>query len=76
MIRKLLQTVGLVVAVLFLLSAVAMAAEMTRTRADDNGCIMAKGGDGVEMKVMAPGAKVGDKMNCDEKGTCAKKMLQ
>ena len=51
-------------------------AEMTCTRADDNGCIMAKGGDGVEMKVTAPGAKVGDKMNCDEKGTCAKKILQ
>ena len=31
--------------VLFIVSAVAMAAEMTCTCADDNGCTMAKGGD-------------------------------
>jgi hypothetical protein len=37
---------------------------------------MAKGGDGKETKVAAPGAKVGDKMNCDDKGTCTKKLLQ
>jgi hypothetical protein len=37
---------------------------------------MAKGGDGKEAKVTAPGVKVGDKMNCDDKGTCTKKMLQ
>ena len=37
---------------------------------------MAKGGDGKEAKVTAPGVKVGDKMNCDDKGTCTKKLLQ
>jgi hypothetical protein len=37
---------------------------------------MAKGGNGEEMKGTAPGAKVGDKMNCDEKGTCTKKLMQ
>jgi hypothetical protein len=76
MVRKLLQTVMVVLAVLVLVSTVALAAEMTCTRADDNGCTMAKGGNNEEMKVTAPGAKVGDKMNCDEKGTCTKKLMQ
>jgi hypothetical protein len=76
MMRKLLQTVILVLAVLVLVSTVAMAAEMTCTEADKNGCIMAKGGDDKEVKVAAPGAKVGDKLTCDEKGTCTKKMMQ
>ena len=49
-----------------------LATEMTCTDADKNGCTMAKGGDGKETKVAAPGAKVGDKMNCDDKGTCTK----
>jgi hypothetical protein len=76
MIRKVLQTLVVVLAVLFIVSAVAMAAEMTCTRADDNGCTMAKGGNGEEMKVTGPGVKIGEKMNCDEKGTCSKKLLQ
>ena len=76
MVRKLLQTVMLVLAVLVLVSTVAMAADMTCTEADKNGCTMAKGGDDKETKVAAPGAKVGDKLSCDEKGTCTKKMLQ
>jgi hypothetical protein len=37
MIRKLLHTLALVLALLFLVSTVALAAEMTCTRADDNG---------------------------------------
>jgi hypothetical protein len=76
MVRKLLQTVMVVLAVLVLVATVATAAEMTCTEADKNGCTMAKGGDGKETKVAAPGAKVGDKMTCDEKGTCTKKLLQ
>jgi len=75
MIRKLLQGVTLF-AVLSIVAPVAMAAEMTCTRADENGCTMAKGGNGEESKVTAPGVKVGEKMNCDEKGTCSKKLLQ
>jgi hypothetical protein len=75
MLRKLLATMTLL-AMLSLVSPAAMAADMTCTRADDNGCTMAKGGNGEEMKVTAPGAKIGDKMNCDEKGTCAKKLMQ
>ena len=76
MVRKLLQTLALVLAVLCIVATVAMAAEMTCTVAEANGCTMAKGGDGKEAKVTAPGVKVGDKMNCDDKGTCTKKMLQ
>jgi hypothetical protein len=37
---------------------------------------MAKGGDGKETKVTAPGVKVGDTMHCDDKGTCTKKIMQ
>ena len=76
MVRKLLQTLALVLAVLCIVATVAMAAEMTCTVAEANGCTMAKGGDGKEAKVTAPGVKVGDKMNCDDKGTCTKKLLQ
>jgi hypothetical protein len=76
MTRKALQTVALIFALLLLVSTTAMAAEMTCTEANDNGCTMAKGGDGKEVKVTSPGTKVGDKLNCDEKGTCSKKLMQ
>jgi hypothetical protein len=76
MVHKLLQTVMLVLLVLCIMSTVAMAADMTCTEADKNGCTMAKGGDDKETKVPAPGAKVGDKLSCDEKGTCTKKLMQ
>jgi hypothetical protein len=76
MVRKILQTLAVVLVVLCLVATIAMAAEMTCTEADKNGCTMAKGGDGKETKVAAPGAKVGDKMSCDDKGTCTKKMMQ
>ena len=76
MVRKLLHTLVLVLAVLFIVATVALAAEMTCTVAEPNGCTMAKGGDGKESKVTAPGVKVGDKLNCDDKGTCTKKLLQ
>jgi len=76
MVRKLLQTLAMVFVMLFIVSTVALAAEMTCTVADANGCTMAKGGDGKESKVTAPSVKVGDKMNCDDKGTCTRKLLQ
>jgi hypothetical protein len=76
MARKLVRMIMLVLAVLVLMSTVVMAAEMICTEADKNGCTMAKGGNDKETKVAAPGAKVGDKLTCDEKGTCTKKILQ
>jgi len=74
MIRNLLKAVAFTGAVMFIVPTFAVAAEMTCTAADANGCTMAKGGDGKETKVTAPSMKVGDKMNCDDKGTCTKKM--
>jgi hypothetical protein len=76
MVRKFLQTLALVLAVLFIVATGAMAADMTCSEADKNGCTMAKGGNEKEMKVSAPGAKVGDKLSCDDKGTCTKKLMQ
>ena len=76
MVWKLLQTAMLVLLVLCIVSTVALAADMTCTEADKNGCTMAKGGNDKETKVVAPGAKVGDKLSCDEKGTCTKKLMQ
>jgi hypothetical protein len=76
MIRHFLKAVAFASAVMFVVPTFAGAAEMTCTATDDNGCITAKGGDGKETKVKAPGAKVGDKMNCDDKGTCTKKLMQ
>jgi hypothetical protein len=57
-------------------STVALAAEMTCTVAEANGYTMAAGGDGKESKVTAPGVKVGFKINCDDKETCTKKLMQ
>src|SRR5437016_12792245 len=62
MIQKLTKTLGLAVAVLCVVSTLAVAGEMTCTKADDKGCIMAKGADGKEMAVIGAGMKMGDKM--------------
>ena len=64
MIRKLAKTLGFAVAVLFVVSTLAGAGEMTCTKADDKGCTMAKGPDGKEMAVMGAGMKMSDKMDC------------
>jgi hypothetical protein len=76
MVRKILQTLALVFVGLCIVATVAMAAEMTCTEADKHGCTMAKGGDGKETKVAAPGTKVGNKMHCDDKGMCTRKLMQ
>lgn len=64
MIQKLTKTLGLAVAALCVISTLAVAGEMTCTKADEKGCIMAKGADGKEMVVMGAGMKMGDKMDC------------
>jgi hypothetical protein len=64
MIRKLVKTIRFVVAVMFVVSTLAIAGEMTCTKADEKGCTMAKGTDGKEMAVMGAGTKMGDKMEC------------
>jgi hypothetical protein len=75
MIRKLAKTLGFAVGMMFFISTLAVAGEMTCTKADDKGCTMAKGSDGKEMPVMAAGMKMGDKMDCmskDGKMECKK----
>lgn len=64
MIRKLAKTLGFAVAVMSVVSTLAVAAEMTCSKADDKGCTMAKGADGKEMAVMGAGMKMNDKMEC------------
>ena len=75
MIYTLAKTLTFIVAVLCVVSTMAVAAEMTCTKADEKGCTMAKGADGKEMAVMGTGMKMGDKMDCmskDGKMECMK----
>jgi hypothetical protein len=75
MICKLAQTIAFIVLVLCVVSTMAVAAEMTCTKADEKGCTMAKGANGKEMAVMGAGMKMGDKMDCiskDGKTECMK----
>ena len=67
MIQQLLKTLWLAVAAVCVVSTLAVAGEMTCTKADEKGCTMAKGADGKEMAVMAAGMKMGDKMDCMSK---------
>ena len=67
MIYKLAQTLTFIIAVLCVVSTLAVAGEMTCTKADEKGCTMAKGADGKEMAVMVTGMKMGDKMDCMSK---------
>lgn len=75
MIRTFAKTLAFVVALLCVVSTLAVAGEMTCTKADEKGCTMAKGADGKEMAVMGSGMKMGDKMDCmskDGKMECMK----
>jgi hypothetical protein len=79
MLRKLVKTLGCTVAVMFVVSTLAVAGEMTCTKADEKGCTMAKGADGKEIAVMGAGMKMGDKMDCmskDGKMECMKGMTK
>ena len=67
MISKLAKTLAFIVAVLCVVSTLAVAGEMACTKADEKGCTTAKGADGKEMAVMGAGMKMGDKMDCMSK---------
>jgi hypothetical protein len=67
MLWKLAKTIAFLALLLFVVSTMAVAAEMTCTKADEKGCTMAKGADGKEMPVMGTGMKMGDKMDCMSK---------
>ena len=64
MLWKLAKTIAFLALLAFVVSTMAVAAEMTCTKADEKGCTMAKGADGKEMAVMGAGMKMGDKMDC------------
>jgi lipid-binding SYLF domain-containing protein len=71
------KTVGGVLAVLCLVSSVAVAAEMTCTASDGKGnCTAAAGPDGKVVVVVGEGLKPGDKMDCVNKGSFIDCMAQ
>ena len=79
MLRKFVTTLVFAMVVLFVASTLAVAGEMTCSKADEKGCTMAKDAMGKEMAVMAPGMKSGDKMDCMDKGgkmECHKGMME
>jgi hypothetical protein len=63
------KTLGGLLAVLCLISTVAMAGEMTCTASDGKGnCTTAVGADGKPVVVVGEGVKVGEKMDCIDRG--------
>jgi hypothetical protein len=79
MIRKLTQTLAGAVAMLCVVSTLALAEGMTCAQDDGKNCTMAKNADGEEIMVMVPGAKGGDKLDCTDKDdgtmTCKKAVM-
>ena len=79
MLRKFVQFLVLAVAVMFVVSTLAVAAEMTCSKVDDKGnCTMAKDAMGKESAVMGK-AGMGDKMDCmskDGKMECKGMMMK
>ena len=70
MICKVGKSLAFAVVMLCVVSTLAVAMEMTCSKADDKGCTMAKDMSGKEMAIMAAGIKVGDKMDCEDQGAC------
>ncbi len=69
MLRQLGKTVGGALAGLCLVATVAVAGEMTCTASDGKGnCTAAAGPDGKVVVVVGEGVKVGEKMDCVDKG--------
>ena len=70
MLRQFGKTLGGAMAVLCLVSTLAMADEMTCTAGDGKGnCTAATGPDGKVVVVVGEGVKVGEKMDCTQKGS-------
>ena len=69
MLRTIGKTVGGALAVLCLVSTLAVADEMTCTAGDGKGnCTAAAGQDGKAIVVVGDGVQVGDKINCQNRG--------
>lgn len=70
MLRQFWKTLGGALAVLCLVSTLAVADEMTCTASDGKGnCTAATGPDGKVVVVVGEGVKVGEKMNCVHVGS-------
>jgi hypothetical protein len=70
MLRQFGKTLGGAIAVLCLVSTLAVADEMTCTASDGKGnCTAATGPDGKVVVVVGEGVKVGEKMDCQHKGS-------
>src|SRR5438094_10348615 len=64
------KTLGGLLAALCLVSTFAMAGEMTCTASDGKGnCTAATGPDGTTIVVVGEGLKVGERMDCQDRGT-------
>jgi hypothetical protein len=69
MLRKIGKTFGGAMAVLCLFSTLAMAAAMTCAKDDGKDkCIAATGADGKTIVVVGEGVKVGEEMDCQDRG--------
>ena len=64
------KTLGGVLAALCLVSTLAVAGEMTCTASDGKGnCTAATAPDGTKLVVVGEGLKVGERMDCQDRGT-------
>ena len=69
MLRTIGKTLGGAIAVLCLVSTLAIAGEMTCVKDDGKGtCTAAAGPDGREVIVVGSGLKTGEQMNCTDRG--------
>ena len=69
MLRTFGKTLGGALAVLCLVSTLAVAGEMTCAKDDGKGdCVAATGPDGHMVVVVGPGLKTGEQMNCIDRG--------
>ena len=70
MLRQFGKTLGGALALVCLVSTLALAEEMTCTASDGKGtCTTATGADGTPVVVVGEGVKVGEKMDCVDRGT-------
>ena len=64
--RTMAKTLACAVAVLCVVSTLALAEEMTCSKDNGKDCIMAKDANGDEVEVMVSGVKAGDKLTCTQ----------
>ena len=70
MIRQLGKTLAFISAVILLTSSMIVATEQPCTNANATACATAKGADGKETAVMSSSTRMGDKLDCLDRGKC------